>query len=118
MPDPWGNAAASPLFRLIIGSGDGRVKRETRLAARRYRGLVEGFRDFDFGVDFDFAVVDLFAPVFFFTAGFFAAPDAAPEAAPEADPLEFAAAPDEDTRDECFARCVVRFLVWRVCVLG
>ena len=67
-------------------------------------------------VDLDFAVVDFLAPVFFRAAVFFAAPE---DVAPDVEPLfELAVAPDEDTRDECFVRCVVRFFVCFVCVLG
>jgi hypothetical protein len=66
-------------------------------------------------VDFDFAVVDFFTPVLRLAEVFFAAPDLAPDVEPL---FELAVAPDEDTRDECFVRCVVRFFVCLVCVLG
>jgi len=66
---------------------------------------------FDFEVvDFLVVVVVFFVVVLRFAADFFAAPEALP--------LAFAADPDEDTRDECFARCVVRFFVCVVCFLG
>ncbi len=64
---------------------------------------------FRFAAGFAFEVVDFLVVVVFFVAvlpfaaGFFAAPEALP--------LELVADPDEDTRDECFARCVVRFFV-------
>ena len=66
---------------------------------------------FDLAVDF--ADVDFLALLLRFAAGFFA-----PDLAPDAELFEFAVEPDEDTRDECFARVVVRFFVWRVCVFG
>jgi len=77
--------------------------------------LVVVFR-FAVELDLDFAVVDFFAAVLRFAAGFLAAPE---DVAPDVEPLfEVAVAPDEDTRDECFVRWVVRFFVCLVCVLG